>query len=147
VAFDYKKVCDVPVETSVYRGTVLNFTQDLKVIHPVMKQLIELTKHPVRTEGMVADLLGGEQVPPLERGSSNAVLAPAEMLVIDASGRLHVQNEVEDIENIHRFGIPKPPPAVTPEGGPGAAPGPGAPFNPLGPGGDGPPRSKRPTKG
>ena len=145
VAFDKSKVCDVPVETSVYRGTWLNMTQDVKVIHPVTKTLIDVEKHPVRTYGLVADLLGGEPIPTLDKGSPNTVWAPAEMVVLDASGRLRVQNEVDDIENIRRFGIPKAPPPVSPDGG--AAPGPGG-FNPLGPGSsDGRPSPRRPKGG
>jgi hypothetical protein len=65
----------VPAETSVYRGSLLNLTQDVKVIHPVTKQLIDLEKHPVRTYGLVADLLGGGRFR-CSRRAAHAVRCP-----------------------------------------------------------------------
>lgn len=117
VGWDGMKVVDVPGEITVQRGSMLNFTQDVKVIHPATKVLIDLPKHPVATGAIVADMLGGELIPPLEKGSPNAVNAPGELLIIDASGKLHVRNEVDDIENIRRYGIPKPVPVTTPNDG------------------------------
>jgi hypothetical protein len=140
VVWDGTKVADVSAETTVFRGTLLNMIQDTKVIHPVTKQLIEQAKYPFVTGAIVADMQGGEPILPiLDRlATPEALKAPGEMLIIDASGKLHVLDEVTDIENVRRFTIPKPPP-VTPGAQPGDIPGG---FDPLNEG-----RPKRPARG
>ena len=140
VGWDTTKVVDVPAEVTVYRGSLLNLTQDLKAIHPALKALVDLPKYPLATNGIVADIQGGAPIPPLEKGSPNAVHAPGEILIFDASGKMHVRDEVDDIENVRRYGIPKAPPPATTPGGDGQ-PG----FDPLGSPDGGPKPKGRPA--
>jgi hypothetical protein len=119
VVFDPSKKADVPGEApSVGRGYVLNFSLDAKdkdrapkVIHPVTKDIVELEKYNVTTNAMVADLIGGEPIKPVAAGAGSQTLsAIGEMLIVDADGKLHVQNEGDDILQYRRFTVPKPDP-------------------------------------
>jgi len=118
VVFAHDKVADVPGElTNVGRGYVLNFSLDGKavenekkprVIHPVTKEIIDLDKYNIVTNAMIADIMGGEQIRPIVTGSASQSLTNiGEMLIMDASGKLHVQNEADDIVQFRRNTIPK----------------------------------------
>ncbi|MBW8884999.1 MAG: hypothetical protein JF612_09550, partial [Planctomycetia bacterium] len=116
VVFDPSKVADVPAENDkVLRGTVLNFTPSdaVKVIHPVNKEVIDLHKDrdprdkvSITTNVMVADMLGGERMKSVS-GLAQPLSALGELLVMDPDGKLHVQNEAQDNEQIRRFTVPK----------------------------------------
>jgi hypothetical protein len=111
---------DVPVEEEAYRGTILNFVKDtVKVIHPVTHQVVELEKHPVRTNAIVADIQGGDSIPALERKAENSLKAPGEVLVVDPTGKLFVQHESDDIEAFRRYLVPKEDPNKPKPGAPG----------------------------
>jgi hypothetical protein len=114
IAFDPTKVADIAAQhDKVTRGAVLNFVQDTKVIHPVLKMPVELKKYPINTDAMVADIMGGESIRPVASGMAvQALSALGEMLVFDANGNLHVQNEGQDVENVRRFTVPKEDPAA-----------------------------------
>jgi hypothetical protein len=118
VVFAHDKVADVPGELSnVGRGYVLNFSLDgkaveaekkPKVIHPVTKEVVDLDKFNIVTNAMVADIMGGEQIRPIVTSSASQTLTNiGEMLIMDASGKLHVQNEADDILQFRRYTIPK----------------------------------------
>jgi hypothetical protein len=81
--------------------------QDAKVIHPVTHEIVDLTKFTFKTDAIVADLVGGEKIPAVERGNDEPLTAPGEMLVVDAAGNLHVQDETEDVEGFRRLLLPK----------------------------------------
>ncbi len=144
VTWDRTKVVDVPAETTVYRGSVLAFVPDpkadplkdpkaeIRVIHPVTKQIVPLPKLGFSTGAIVADIQGGEPISHLDKVNPNPVNSPCEMLVVDSLGRLHVLNEVDDIENVRRFTL-KPPPDPATIGSPdgGVFPGGEAGFDPL----------------
>jgi hypothetical protein len=106
--WDATKVVDVPAEVEVYRGSILNFVQDAKVIHPITHEVVPLDKYAFKTDAIVADLAGGEEIPPLDRKNDKPLLAPGEMLVFDAQGNLHVQDETDDVESFRRLLLPKP---------------------------------------
>jgi hypothetical protein len=132
VVFDHAKIADIPGEQDrVVRGSVLNFTPDkTKVIHPVTKEVIELEKHPLVTNALVADIVGGETIKTINTGSATTAVthpltALGELLVIDSNGNLHVQNEGQDIESIRRFTVPKEDAKATAPGTEGGAPLPG----------------------
>lgn len=113
--FDPDKVVDVPAEADVFRGSILNFVQDAQVIHPVTHEIVDLEKYNFRTDAIVADLEGGETIPPIDRKNDEPLKVPGELLIFDASGNLHVQNETDDIENYRVLLLPKPDPkAPTP---------------------------------
>ena len=144
VTWDHAKVVDVPAEVTVYRGSVLAFVPDpkadplkdpkaeLKVIHPVTKEIVPLPKYGFSTGAIVADIQGGEPISPLDKANPNQIFAPCEMLVIDSKGGLHVLNEVDDIEYVRRFTYPKAPDPATTSSPDGGFPGGEAGFDPLG---------------
>jgi hypothetical protein len=110
VVFDDRKVADVPAENEkITRGSVLNFeVKETHVIHPVTKEPVKLEKYNVYSDLVVADIMGGERIPTVDTKSlTTPFTALGEMLVMDAEGRLHVQNEAQDIENIRRFTVVK----------------------------------------
>jgi hypothetical protein len=127
VVFDPSIRADVPGETNVGRGSVLNFPVDgnaqkpgTKLIHPVTKDIVDKEKYIFTTNAMVADLSGGEPIKPVVTGSGAQTLsALGEMLVVDGDGRLRVQNEADDIYQYRRFTVPKPDPKakVAPQDG------------------------------
>src|SRR5205823_772911 len=79
-----------------------------KVIHPVTHEVVELDKYNIVTNAMVADLMGGEPIRPIVTGTASQTLTNiGEMLIMDASGKLHVQNEADDIIQFRRHTIPK----------------------------------------
>ena len=111
VVFDPAKIADVPAQNNkVVRGSVLNFVEDTKVIHPVTKEIIDLAKYNVTTDALVADMMGGETIKTVSTGSTTAIhplTEIGEMLVVDSQGNLHVQNEAQDVELLRRFSVPK----------------------------------------
>jgi hypothetical protein len=121
--WDPVKVVDVPAEVDAYRGSILNFVQDAKVIHPVTHEVVDLTKYNFQTNALVADLDGGEQIPPVDRKNDKPLTAPGEMLIFDAAGNLHVQDETEDVESFRRLLLPKPDPNAPQPGADGMMPG------------------------
>jgi hypothetical protein len=115
VVFDRSKAADIPAENErVLRGSVLNFSAEkVKVIHPVTKAIVDLSennkvKYDVATGAMVADIMGGEQMKSVSGGGASQSLATlGEMLVVDAAGNLHVQDEAQDAQMVRRFTVPK----------------------------------------
>ena len=65
--------------------------------------------------------MGGETIKAINpSASAQPLTALGELLVVDANGNLHVQNEAEDIENYRRYAVPDPPKnlqAANPDGG------------------------------
>jgi hypothetical protein len=102
----------------------LNFLKDsVSVIHPVNHTKVELTDYAFSTNAIVADMIGGQEIPLINKQSEvPELIAPGEMLIIDSQGRLRVQDETEDIEGFRQFLITDPP--APPEGAtdPGADP-------------------------
>jgi hypothetical protein len=120
--WDPEKVVDVPAEVDVYRGSILNFVKDAEVIHPVTKEIVPLEKYNFKTDALVADLGGGELIPPVDKKNDKPLTAPGEMLVFDAAGNLHVQEETGDVESFRRLVLPKPDENATPYGPEGTIP-------------------------
>ncbi len=120
IVFDTGNRADVPGETNVGRGSVLNFSLDgntqkagTKLIHPVIKEIVDVEKYTFTTNAMVADLMGGDPIKPIVTGSGAQTLSGlGEMLVVDGDGRLRVQNEADDIYQYRRYTVPKPDPKV-----------------------------------
>jgi hypothetical protein len=120
VVFDRTKVADIPAPLEkVARGAVLHATQDVKVIHPVTKEVIDLPKFTVATDCLIADMMGGEALRPVDRTLPQPMTAVGEMLVMDPLGRLTVRNEADDIDMYRRFTVPKTDPNQPPATGPG----------------------------
>ena len=72
------------------------------------KAPVTLEKYSVYSDLVVADLMGGERLPIVDSKSmTQPFTALGEMLVVDAQGNLHVQNEGQDIEYIRRLTVVK----------------------------------------
>jgi hypothetical protein len=110
VVYDRLKSVDVAAEKEVQRGSTLNFIQDVEVIHPALKVVRKLEKYDFKTGAIVADMLGGETIDPLDKRNEHPLQTPGELLIFDAAGNLHVQNETDDIEDFRRYLVPKPDP-------------------------------------
>lgn len=124
VVFDRTKVADIPAPLEkVTRGAILQATQDAKVIHPVTKEVIDLPKFTVATQALIADMLGGEAMRPVDRTLPQPMTSLGEILVMDALGRLEVRNEADDIDMYRRFTVPKVDPTQQPAGPGGPLPG------------------------
>lgn len=147
VVWDDKYVVDVPAPIEVLRGSTLNFTADAQVIHPAMAAQRKLAKYNFATQAVVADIAGGEVIPPLQKGNDKPLSAPGEILLFDQRGNLQARHETDDIEALRRFEIPEPPKPVTSPGGEfGSDPAGGGFSDLLGPGpgpGPMPGRSRR----
>ena len=108
VVWDRTKVVDVPAEKEVVTGSVLNFEQDVDVIHPVFHSIVPIEKYPVVTGAIVADMRGGEEIPVALKNNENPLTAPGEVLIFDASGNFHEQHESDDIDDFRRFLVQQP---------------------------------------
>ncbi len=100
VVWDRKRAVDVPAERDVYRGTMLNFTQDAEVVHPISLIVKLLKDFEFKTDAMVVDLRGGDELP---GDGDEKLTAPGEIAVIDGNGKLIVRNELDDWEDFRRF--------------------------------------------
>ena len=108
VVWDRTKVVDVPAEKEVVIGAVLNFVQDVEVIHPVFHSIVPIEKYPFVTGAIVADMRGGEEIPEALKNNEYPLTTPGEVLFFDASGNFHVQHESDDIEDFRRFLVQQP---------------------------------------
>jgi len=130
VAFDSAKAVDIPAEKDVFRGSLLNFDKEVDVIHPAKLVVAPIGKYPIRTNSIVVDFTGGNDIPSLEnRRSDTKVQEPCEILIFDGAGNLKMLDETEDIDGFRRYLPPAPeapptnnPGVFTPDG---AAPVPG----------------------
>lgn len=97
---------DVPAKASeLVRGSPLTFVQKADIVHPVTTEFKEIPNYKFRTDSVVVDISGGETLPAAIKGNDKPKSAPGEVLLVDANGRLIVQNEVEDIDGLKRFSI------------------------------------------
>lgn len=103
VKHDPTNGADVPTEQTVYRGSTLNLKGDMEVIHPVKGEFRLLKDYVLRTDAVVADILGGETIPLVNRDRGEKMKAPGEILIIDGDGNLLVQDESEDVMEFKRY--------------------------------------------
>lgn len=129
VVWDTKRAVEVPGERQVYRGSVLNFTQNADVLQPMTLRIKTIEDHEFETDGFVADLRGGEPLIKETAGSGKSksdqpdriLNAPGEYLVIDKDGNMLVRSEVSDIEEYRRLMFVEDHPVTT--GAPTMGPG------------------------
>jgi len=100
VLWDNKIAVTMAAETEVERGTFLNFTHDTDVLHPQILRILRLEQRKFDPNALVLDMQGGERLPGGDR--NNPLLAPGEMLMVDAMGNLRVQKETEDTEDYRK---------------------------------------------
>jgi hypothetical protein len=114
-------------------GTTLNKNGEFQVIHPVTMDLKQVKDYPYRSDSIVVDIRGGEQVGDRE----DPQVAPTQIAAVDAFGNLIVRDEVADIENFRIFAFveDKPQTRAGGMGGMGGGDMPGMPGMPGIPGG------------
>jgi hypothetical protein len=112
VAWNPKLAVDVPGMIDVLRGTVLNFATDAAIVHPVTKVYKELKDFKFRTNCVVLDFRGGEDLPVTPPEDPNAkeetLKAPGEFVFVDDSGEIFVRNELDDLDAFQRYSPPEP---------------------------------------
>jgi len=91
-----KYAVEVPAEKEVSLGTLLNFTTKADVLHPIKLLIKRIPEYQFKTDALVLDMRGGQMLPGSDK--ENVISAPGEFLVIDADGRLHAQNELDDMD-------------------------------------------------
>lgn len=82
----------IPGLTKASRGSVLNFQAGANVLHPLQLTLKRLEDHFFKTDAMVLDIRGGENL----GTSKNPLPTPGEILIVDHNGELVVRNEIDD---------------------------------------------------
>jgi len=108
VVWDPAKAADLAAEEEIFRGSLISFVADAWAVHPVKLEVRSLPKTEFRTNSIVADIQGGENIPPLKR-TTDPLKAPAEVLVFDSQGNLSVEDDTSDIEEVRKF-TPQPEP-------------------------------------
>ena len=93
--WDNELAADVPVEIEVRRGTVANFTLDAEYLRPTETTLETLKEYKFRSNLLVVDIMGG--LPLSGSNRKDELNSPGEILVMDASGNLVIQNELDDM--------------------------------------------------
>ncbi len=101
IGWDKRRAVDVPIDRSVWRGSVLNFSGTYQYAHPFTHVVKNIDGFNTRTDWFVADIQGGEELP----GSTkeNPLFSPGEFAIIDAKGNLVIRNEIEDFDDFYRF--------------------------------------------
>jgi hypothetical protein len=133
----------MPAEKEVHRGSILNFEKEVDVIHPSLLSIHNIGKQTFKTNTMVLDFVGGNDIPNLDARRSDKVQAPCEILVFDGEGKLQLLDETDDAEGFRRYLPPKPEEAPTRPNGVGP---PGAEGYPGGILEGGPGRQRQPPR-
>jgi hypothetical protein len=105
VQWDDKLGVFAPTEQSVYRASVLNIKADVEVIHPILGDLRKIPNYQVRTDGIVLDMAGGDNLPGTDKEPQKA---PGETLLLDAEGNLVVTDEADDVVGYRKYIFPEP---------------------------------------
>jgi hypothetical protein len=105
VQWDDKLGVFAPTEQTVSRASVLNAKADVEVIHPILGDLRKIEGYAVRTDGIVLDMVGGDNLPGADKEPQKA---PGETLVLDAEGNLIVTDEADDSVGYRKYIFPEP---------------------------------------
>ncbi|QDT68163.1 hypothetical protein MalM25_10790 [Planctomycetes bacterium MalM25] len=84
------------VKESFRRGSVINLSEDTWVVAPDGRNLVEIDSFKFNTGLTLMDYEGGEEV-------AGKTKAPVNVLLMDASGRLIVHNELDDHESVRAY--------------------------------------------
>jgi hypothetical protein len=106
VVWDDELAVEVPAEIDVHRGTVLNSKSDVEVLHPVTLQIMDIGEKQVKTDGIVLDLKGGDEVVPSKYVAGKkkpGVTGLGEVLIADAEGNLIVRDQYADVADYRRY--------------------------------------------
>jgi len=95
VGFDSEYSGDIPGTDTLRRGSVANFRKTkVEMIDPRIMRLRLKDKHEFRSDILVVDIVGGEQLP--SRKGENKLRIPGEILVFNSSGQLEVHSEIQE---------------------------------------------------
>jgi hypothetical protein len=100
VVWNEKLAIDVSKAMKVSRGAVLNAKDDFEVLDPISLVLKVLKEYPLRSNYLVADMMGGEDLP---GDRESRVSSAGEFAIFDDNGNLVVHNELDDYERYRRF--------------------------------------------
>lgn len=84
------------VKESFRRGSVVNLTEDTWVISPDGRNQVEIDSFKFNTGLTLIDYEGGEEI-------GGKMKAPVGVLLMDASGRLLIHNELDDHESVRAY--------------------------------------------
>jgi len=91
---------------STYRGTVLNFKRDARVLRPDTLEIKLIEQFPFKTNAIVVDVRPAEPIRDGDRKPTEKKEPPAsagEILILDGDGRFVVRNELDDVEDFRRL--------------------------------------------
>lgn len=106
VVWDAEHAVDVPGILDAFRGTFLSFKSKADVIHPVSLIFKRLDDFDFQTSRLIADIRGGQELPGGEK--LHPLLSLGEYAFFDATGQLHVRNELDDWEYYRKLVPPEP---------------------------------------
>jgi len=89
-------------KNEVFRGSVVDFTENVWIVDPVTLSPRLLEEYPVQTGSVVLDLRGGELLPRADKKRSK-LTAPGEILLLDGDGNLVVQDELDDADTFRKY--------------------------------------------
>jgi hypothetical protein len=98
---------NVPGLIDAMRGTLLNFKANADVIHPVNLRYKNLENYSFRTQCLVVDFDGGQQLPEANADDDEPLLGPSELLLMDANGQFIIRNEFDDWDDYQRHLLPE----------------------------------------
>ncbi len=103
VAWQETRAVDVATETRAFRGSVANFSKRaFDVLDPVTLVIKVLRNVDLKTDHLIVDLRGGEDLP----GDRKSPLTSAgEVALIDDRGNFVVRNELDDYLDYARFSL------------------------------------------
>ncbi len=85
----------LPSKREVSRGDLLNFVAErVHLLNPRDYRVLRADNERINTNGVVVDIMGGLELP--YRNLPIRFQAPTDVLILDASGNLRVQNSLED---------------------------------------------------
>lgn len=99
---DERAVRVATVLTDLLRGSVLNATKSVDVLHPVTRQFHTLKDYEFKTDSILLDMRGGDPLPGAKLDKTEPFRTPGEFLLIDKYGNLIVGDEFEDTEEARR---------------------------------------------
>ncbi len=109
VVWNPKYGADIPGIINVFRGSVLDFTQNADVLHPMSLNILTLPEYKYQTGNIVLDIRGGDALPSLNSSLKASDLSPGEFLLIDSAGEMVVHNELDDLVSFRNLDFRKPP--------------------------------------
>jgi hypothetical protein len=130
IVYDGVHSVDVPGFFDAQRGTVLDFTKDADVVHPVTLQFKKLDRFAVKTDHLLVDFRGGDVLPKLEEPKKQVkrkrrkdkeedkeeeeeekeeveLYSASEFIFLDRDGTFFVRNDLDDFDDYELYVVPE----------------------------------------